>query len=57
MTEYNEDGTIFGKYCTHDNLIDEELEDYGRAICIDCLKEIPKKDLFDYELKQLEESK
>ena len=47
----------FGKYCSHDNLIDEELADYGRAICRDCLKEIPKKYLFDYELKIMVRSK
>ena len=57
MSEYNEDGTIFGKYCSHDNLIDDELAEYGKAICRDCLKEIPKKDLTDEELKKLEESK
>ena len=57
MSEYNEDGTIFGKHCSHDNLIDDELAEYGKAICRDCLKEIPKKDLTDEELKKLEESR
>lgn len=45
------------KNCWHDNLIDDELIEYGRAICRDCLKEIPKKYLTDEELKKLKESK
>ena len=48
----NSDGTS-----EENNLIDDELAEYGKAICRDCLKEIPKKDLTDEELKKLEESK
>ena len=39
--------------CRHDNLIEEELTQYGQGICADCLKYIPRKYLSDEELELL----
>ena len=43
--------------CGHDNLITEELEDYGKGVCRDCWKEIPEKQMFPEEKKLLPKNK